>query len=148
MSPDDVTSATAEPETANQAAGGQGASQGTRRLLSGDGTWWWNGRRWVPATTEDGLWKWDGSRWKGTVDLEGKRPEDLATTLALLAEDRYAEAGQILAARSAEWGPEGQLKDLVERALDAEGRRGRIDDGLNIADGGRGLRRRLGATAD
>ena len=48
---------------------------------------------WVPATTEDGLWKWDGSRWKGTVDLEGKRPEDLATTLALLAEDRYSEAG-------------------------------------------------------
>src|SRR5215467_9364936 len=88
MSPDDASTATGEVETT-----GNGGSS-SRRLLSGDGAWWWNGRRWVPATTEDGLWKWDGGRWKGTVDLEGKRPEDLATTLALLAEDRYAEAAR------------------------------------------------------
>src|ERR1051326_6180324 len=117
MSPDDVTTATAEADTSSSS--GQG---NTRRLLSGDGSWWWNGRRWVPATTEEGLWKWDGSRWKATVDLEGKRPEDLATTLALLAEDRYAEAGVILAERAAEWGPEGGLRDLVDRARDSSGR--------------------------
>jgi len=140
MSPDDVTTAAAEPETATHVS--------TRRLLSGDGTWWWNGRRWVPATTEDGLWKWDGSRWKVTVDLEGKRPEDLATTLALLAEDRYAEAGVILANRAAEWQPDGGLRDLVGRALEAADRLGRVSEGLHVADGSRGLRRRLGATAD
>ena len=141
MSPDEVTTATAEPEATPQASN-------TRRLLSGDGAWWWNGRRWVPATTEDGLWKWDGSRWKGTVDLEGKRPEDLATTLALLAEDRYSDAGATLAERAAEWQPEGVLRDLVERARDAGGRLGRLSEGLNVADGNRGLRRRLGATMD
>jgi hypothetical protein len=134
MSPEDTTSATAEVET----------STGTRRLLSGDGAWWWNGRRWVPATTEDGLWKWDGSRWKGTVDLEGRRPEDLATTLALLAEDRYSEAGQILARRAVEWQPDGQLRDLVDRARVAEERRARYQEGPNGGDAGRGLRRRLG----
>jgi hypothetical protein len=140
MSPDESTMAAAEPESTTQAP--------TRRLLSGDGTWWWNGRRWVPATTEEGLWKWDGSRWKATVDLEGKRPEDLATTLALLAEDRYAEAGVILANRSPEWAPEGGLRDLVERAREAADRLGRLTEGLHVADGNRGLRRRLGATAD
>lgn len=140
MSPDDATTATAEAENATQ--------QGTRRLLSGDGAWWWNGRRWVPATTEEGLWKWDGSRWKATVDLEGKRPEDLATTLALLAEDRYAEAGIVLADRAAEWQPDGGLRDLVDRARDAGARMGRLSEGLNVADGNRGLRRRLGATID
>ncbi|HEY4028323.1 MAG TPA: hypothetical protein VGO86_17990 [Candidatus Dormibacteraeota bacterium] len=136
MSPDDTT-ATAEPDT--------GMHGNTRRLLSGDGAWWWNGRRWVPATTEDGLWKWDGTRWKVTVDLEGKRPEDLATTLALLAEDRYAEAGGILAERAVEWQPDGSLRDLVDRARDAGARLGRLSEGLNGADGGRGLRRRLGS---
>jgi len=140
MSPDEVTTATAETETAAQ---GQ-----TRRLLSGDGSWWWNGRRWVPATTEDGLWKWDGTRWKVTVDLEGKRPEDLATTLALLAEDRYAEAGAILAVRAPEWQPEGGLRDLVERARESQDRLGRVSEGLHVADGGRGFRRRMGSTSD
>ena len=142
MSPNDVKTATAEPDSPTA---GQG---NTRRLLSGDGSWWWNGRRWVPATTEEGLWKWDGARWKATVDLEGKRPEDLATTLALLAEDRYAEAGAILADRPSEWGPEAGLRDLVDRARDAAGRLNRVEEGLNLADGSRGLRRRLGATAD
>src|SRR5215467_11732691 len=140
MSPDEVTTATAEAENAAQG--------GSRRLLSGDGAWWWNGRRWVPATTEDGLWKWDGTRWKGTVDLEGKRPEDLATTLALLAEDRYSEAGEILADRAAEWQPDGALRDLVERTREAGSRLGRVAEGLHVADGNRGLRRRLGATTD
>lgn len=147
MSPDDVTTATAEHEIASQAPGQAGTAGGSRRLLSGDGAWWWNGRRWVPAITEEGLWKWDGTRWKPTVDLEGKRPEDLATTLALLAEDRYSEAGSILAVRAMEWQPDGVLRDLVERARESESRIGRVDEGLNIADN-RGLRRRLGSTVD
>src|SRR5260370_278955 len=112
MSPDEVTTATAEPEATPQPSS-------TRRLLSGDGAWWWNGRRWVPATTEDGLWKWDGTRWKGTVDLEGKRPEDLATTLALLAEDRYADPGATLAERASEWHAQGGPRDPGARAREA-----------------------------
>src|SRR5262252_3427000 len=134
MSPDEVT--TAEPETA-------AAPKNPRRLRSRDGAWWWNGRRWVPATTEDGLWKWDGARWKGTVDLEGKRPEDLATTLALLAEDRYAEAGEILSARAQEWQPDGGLRDLADRAFEAGSRLSRIGDGMQ-SDGRGGFRRRIG----
>ncbi len=137
MSPDDATTATAEVDT---------AANGSRRLLSGDGSWWWNGRRWVPATTEDGLWKWDGGRWKGTADLEGKRPEDLATTLALLAEDRYAEAGSILADRADEWRPEGSMSDLADRAVEKGSRLIQIDDVLQ--DGKSGFRRRLGAGED
>jgi len=149
MSPDDVTTAAAETESTNhggaQPAGGLGSA---RRLLSNDGAWWYNGRRWVPAASEDGLWKWDGSRWRGTVDLEGKRAEDLATTLALLAEDRYSEAGTILAQRSGEWEPEGGMRDLVERAMESEGRLRRVEEGIDLADGNRGLRRRLTATAE
>ena len=136
MSPDDATTATEVDAPGN-------GSASSRRLLSGDGAWWWNGRRWVPATTEDGLWKWDGARWKGTVDLEGKRPEDLATTLALLAEDRYADAGAILAERAHEWQPEGGLRDLANHALEAGGRLSRLGDGMQ-SDGRGGFRRRIG----
>jgi hypothetical protein len=148
MSPDDLT-ATADPESTNHSGGQAPSGQGNaRRLLSNDGAWWYNGRRWVPATTEDGLWKWDGSRWRCTVDLEDKRPEDLARSLAVLADDRYAEAGATLARRAGEWEPDGTLRDIVERALESEGRLGRLEEGLNLADGNRGLRRRLTATAD
>src|SRR2546430_13589178 len=68
-------SAVETPSAATSEGEGQ---QQARRRLSADGQWWWNGRRWVPAITEDGLWKWDGARWNQTVQLEGKRPEDLA----------------------------------------------------------------------
>jgi hypothetical protein len=139
MSPDNATTVTmVEAEQAVSAA---------RRLLSSDGSWWWNGRRWVPAVTEDGLWRWDGARWRGTVELEGKRPEDLATTLALLAEDRYAQAGAILAERPEEWQPDGPSRELVERAADLRGRISRVEEGLTGGDG-RGLRRRLGPGDD
>src|SRR5438132_465738 len=93
-----------------------------RSTLSGDGRWWWNGRRWVPAVTDDGLWQWDGSRWQPTIDLAGQRAADLATTLALLAEDRYAKAATILVERTGEWQPEGELRERVrevQRRLEA-----------------------------
>jgi hypothetical protein len=90
-----------------------GSTTPQKRQLSADGSWWWNGRRWVAAVTEDGLWRWDGFRWAQTVDLEGKRPEDLATTLTTLAERCYGDAGVILAERAAEWEPEQGQHDLV-----------------------------------
>ena len=65
-----------------------------------DGAWWWDGRRWVSTSTPDGLWQWDGTRWRPTIELRGVRSRDLATTLAFLAEDRYARSGAILVDRA------------------------------------------------
>jgi hypothetical protein len=130
-------SAVETPSSATSEVEGQGQQQ-PRRRLSGDGNWWWNGRRWVPAITEDGLWKWDGARWNQTVQLEGKRPEDLAATLALLGEDRYSQAGALLASAIEEWGPDGQVRDLASQAAELQDRLGRLKDSLTIPDDGRG----------
>lgn len=87
-----------------------------RSRTSEDGSWWWDGRRWRPTSTPDGLWQWDGERWRPTIELRGVRPRDLATTLALLAEDRYARAAGVLVDRAREWHPTGEVRDLVGRA--------------------------------
>src|SRR2546430_4968893 len=128
-------SAVETPSAATSEGEGQ---QQTRRRLSADGQWWWNGRRWVQAITEDGLWKWDGARWNQTVQLEGKRPEDLAATLALLGEDRYAQAGALLAQAVEEWGPDGQVRELAGQAGELQERLTRLKDSLSIPDDGRG----------
>lgn len=122
----------------------------TRHQMSGDRNWWWNGGRWVAAVTEDGLWRWDGSRWKATVELEAKRPDDLATTLTLLAERCYADAGAILADRASEWGPEHSLRDLVSDAQQKGQRLRQIQEDMNGNDaaGGRSLLGRRGANDD
>jgi hypothetical protein len=137
---------TAEREpVADKRAGSKPAAQASRRLLSRDGSWWWNGRRWVSATTEDGLWRWDGGRWQPTVDLAGKRPEDLGAMLAVLAEDRYVQAGAILAARAGEWQPEGELEDLARQAQEVGERLRRADDALAESSAGRSILGRRGA---
>jgi len=87
-----------------------------RSRVSRDGRWWWDGTRWVATTTPDGLWRWDGGRWQPTIELAGARPWDLTTSLTLLAEDRYARAALILVERAGEWGPEGEVRHLVEQA--------------------------------
>ncbi|MBJ7600824.1 hypothetical protein [Candidatus Nephthysia bennettiae] len=124
---------TAAPAQSDKEAPGQ-----ARRLLSRDGNWWWNGRRWVPATTEDGLWRWDGSRWQPTKSLEGRRPEDLAATLGVLAEDRYAEAGAILAGYVVDWQPEGKLQRLAEQAREVGERLRRAEEAFAVDGSGRG----------
>jgi hypothetical protein len=120
---------------ASPARGGTSANH----MLSQDGKWWWNGRRWVAAVTEDGLWRWDGTRWIQTTSLDGKRPEDLATTLRLLAEDRYAEAGVVLAERSGEWSPQGGLREVVQRAQAVRFELSRLQETVSRPQGGRGL---------
>jgi hypothetical protein len=90
-------------------------SRNGNRPLSAAGGRWWNGERWIPTRTADGLWSWDGTRWNATIDFTGKRLEELAGVLTGLAEDRYAEAGYILAACAAEWCPEAHLQQLVEQ---------------------------------
>jgi len=83
---------------------------------SSDGSWWWDGQRWHATSTPDGLWQWDGEQWRPTIELRGVRSRDLATTLAFLAEDRYARAGAVLVDRAREWRPEGDARDLVGQA--------------------------------
>jgi hypothetical protein len=153
MGPNDRATAppaeTAEPKAGNSAPDKQAeaspAAQSerdsatqARRLLSRDGNWWWNGRRWVPATTEDGLWKWDSTRWQPTKSLEGRRPEDLAATLAVLAEDRYAEAGVILAGYVVDWQPEGKLQQLAEQTREVGERLRRTEEALSTEGPARG----------
>ncbi len=123
------SAASVEAQTLSQARG----------RLSSDGSWWWNGRRWVAATSKDGSWHWDGNRWQATVDLVRKRPEDLAAALARLAEDRYVQAGEILAGRVDEWQPEGDLQQLAEHVREVGQRLRRLEAGLT-GDAGRSLR--------
>ncbi len=89
--------------------------------LSRDAMWWWTGRRWVPARTADGLWRWDGAQWQPTIDLGRQHPRDLAVSLTLLAEDRYARAGEILIRRASEWRAGPQEQTLISEARAAKG---------------------------
>jgi hypothetical protein len=122
--------------------GGRTGPARPRSLLSQDQSWWWDGHRWVSATTADGLWAWNGRRWRTTVDLEGQRPEEMADTLMALAEDRYADAGATLVARVAEWEPGTDLQELVRLAESLAVRLGRVESELSSVPGrrGRGLR--------
>jgi hypothetical protein len=106
-----------------------------RTRASGDGRWWWDGRRWLSTTTDDGLWRWDRTGWQPTIEMAGMRPWDLTTTLTLLAEDRYARAALILVQRAREWGPEGEPRHLVEQATRLRQRRLRPDRALAGPDG-------------
>jgi hypothetical protein len=95
--------------------------------LSEDAQWWWDGEQWLEAVTADGLWQWDGGEWQPTFDLHGARAGDLATTLVLLAEDRYAQAGVVLVEHPRGWHPEGELRDLVHRVSGLRGRLARLE---------------------
>ncbi|HSR22995.1 MAG TPA: hypothetical protein VLW53_05565 [Candidatus Eisenbacteria bacterium] len=117
-----------------------------RSRMSGDGRWWWDGERWQATGTTDGLWQWDGERWRPTIELRGVRARDLATTLAMLAEDRYARAAAILVERAREWRPQGELRDLVHRAASLRGRLLRVERAFaGDAAGPPGLLRRVRA---
>ena len=56
------------------------------------------------------------------MELEGRRAQELAEALVSLADERRTDAGAVLAARSAEWQPEGELRELVARAEEVAGR--------------------------
>jgi len=112
--------------------------------MSQDGRWWWDGERWLATGTPDGLWQWDGERWRPTIELRGVRPRDLATTLALLAEDRYARGAAVLVERAREWRPQGEQRELVQRAAALRRRLLRIEHAFaGSRAGAPGLLRRM-----
>ena len=45
---------------------GRGTSHSAPPMLSGDGRWWWDGRRWISAISTDGRWRWTGDTWEAT----------------------------------------------------------------------------------
>jgi hypothetical protein len=113
---------------------------------SADGRWWWDGERWLSTSTPDGLWQWDGERWRPTIELRGVRSRDLATTLAFLAEDRYARAAALLVDRQREWRPHGEVRALVQQATSMRGRLHRVERAFGaVAGGAPGLLRRMRA---
>jgi hypothetical protein len=136
-----TTDTGAPPATfAGRPAGGPqpAAGDAKSRVLSQNGTWWWNGRRWVPAVSEEGLWRWNGNQWKPTVEFEGKRPDELAKTFTGLADDCYARAGVILTDRVREWQPQGEVQELVAQAQAVLARLREVQPGAADAGAGRG----------
>ncbi|MDQ6774448.1 MAG: hypothetical protein M3024_15955 [Candidatus Dormibacteraeota bacterium] len=84
-------------------------------VLSRDGKWWWNGRRWLAAVSDDGLWRWDGQAWRPLLEFAPDRPRDMAAAVAGHADQLYAQGGAILAARADEWEPDGSLTEFIEQ---------------------------------
>ena len=101
---------------------------GTAPRLSADGSWWWDGAHWQPATSPDGLWHWDGSRWTPSVDID---PDDTAAVAEVfdgMADHRFAAGGQLLAARHTEWEPQNdEVAGLVARAAPLARRLAELD---------------------
>ena len=131
--------------------GGQPASEEERQpdiLLSADGNWWWDGERWAPALSDDGLWRWDGSAWHLVAEVDTTDPGALAEGLDRLVDDRFAEAGHLLALRAHEWRPrDPELAQLVARAAPLAARLAALDSqlaGLDVGGGALNLRHLLG----
>jgi hypothetical protein len=118
--------------------------------LSADGNWWWDGERWAPALSADGLWRWDGSVWRLVTELDTSDAAALAEGLDRLVDDRFAEAGHLLALRAHQWRPrDPELAELVARAAPLAARLAALDGqlaGLNAGGGALNLRNLLGGS--
>ncbi len=138
-----------ESVTGGQVPEGEGEKE-PKALLSTDGNWWWDGERWAPALSTDGLWRWDGSVWRPVTDLDTSDPAALAEGLDRLVDDRFAEAGHLLALRAHEWRPrDPELAELVARAAPLAARLSALDAqlaGLDIGGGALNLRHLLGGS--
>lgn len=93
------------------------ASAGPSTRLSADGSHWWDGAGWQPATSPDGLWRWDGAAWSPAVPIDPEDPAAVADLFDILAAERFAAGGRLLAARHSEWEPQsGEVAEVVMRA--------------------------------
>src|SRR5256885_9247854 len=93
------------------------ASAGPSTRLSADGSHWWDGAGWQPATSPDRLWRWDGAAWSRAVPIDPDDPAAVADLFDILAAERFAAAGRLLAARHTEWEPQsGDVAEVVMRA--------------------------------
>jgi hypothetical protein len=102
------------------------------RTFSRDGSWWWNGARWVRAETEDHLWRWNGASWEPKCEFRGKPVLEVAAELARLAEDHYARGGAVLAGQRAEWQPPVDLQRLLLQVDKVASRLRRIETTLDM----------------
>jgi hypothetical protein len=93
------------------------AAAGPSTRLSADGSHWWDGAGWQPATSPDGLWRWDGAAWSPAVPIDPEDPAAVADLFDILAGQRFAAGGRLLAARHTEWEPQsGEVAEVVMRA--------------------------------
>ena len=118
---------------------GQEAEE-ARTQLSADGSWWWDGERWVPALSPDGLWRWDGAAWRLASDLDTSDPWALVDGLDRLVDAGFAEGGHILSLRAHEWrARDPELAELVQRAAPLAVRLAALDGQLAGLDGAGGI---------
>ena len=86
--------------------------------LSADGAYWWDGGRWLAATSADGLWRWDGAAWSPAVPLNPDDPAAVADLFDIMANERFAAGGRLLVARQSEWDSgTGEVAEVVHRAV-------------------------------
>ena len=89
--------------------------------MSPDGQFFWDGRQWVPTITSDGRWHWNGLAWEPMAAINPNDPAGLAQVLGQQAEETYAQAGALLAARRTEWAADPNAQGLLAQADQAAG---------------------------
>lgn len=52
--------------------------------LSPDRNFYWDGQRWISATSPDGAWRWDGGAWRPAASATRRRQPWLASAVALM----------------------------------------------------------------
>jgi hypothetical protein len=85
--------------------------------FSNDGQWWWDGSKWRGALSDNGLWRWDGAHWQPVWSLSPQDPGGVARALAAAAEERFVQAGFLLASRRPEWQATPDLVPLLDSAM-------------------------------
>ena len=89
--------------------------------MSPDGQFFWDGRQWVPTVTSDGRWRWNGGAWEPMTPINPNDPAGLAQMLSAQADETYAQAGALLAARRTEWAADPNTQGLLAQADQAAG---------------------------
>jgi hypothetical protein len=70
----------------------------------------------MPATSPDGIWSWDGREWWTSVAMDRANPMQLASALHVMADQRFLQAGTLLARRRRSWSTPDEIALLVDEA--------------------------------